>query len=456
MEQWSEINIPQIEEKRNKNNNRKIVVIAALVCVVLGVAAAAAGTIIARAYNSPERRLIKGVVNLAKEAAQRQQLWEAENSSEALQMEASFNMSGDELPFTIGVDERMLRDDSAHKMQSDVVLSVMNNDILECMVYAEDDRIMISIPDIWRQNFEFHPDRIDRQYNNSLLAEKFGQLEGGDISLNLFPDEVESSSFAEIFEDWTEKYADNLRGENSGGFASKVSIEKLEEPVSVSDERSGGKSYKCSRYRIVIPKEWIDITEIDGKENIYMAGNDMTMEIESDMVLLIDMEKGSKIVRISMEEPVRVNFETEGYIGVASVKGSISFFGEERSIDDIVVKSETKLIMGLLEEELEKFGISDSSSLEEEMNLTFDTEIKYDKDDTRVTMEINELTISDDIIGDIRMTGTVDIEPLKEEILPLDGETIQIFEITEDEFDDLEEQLQNVLLKWFGIFSLMD
>ncbi|MDE5867007.1 MAG: hypothetical protein K2H31_10475, partial [Lachnospiraceae bacterium] len=99
--------------------------------------------------------------------------------------------------------------------------------------------------------------------------------------------------------------------------------------------------------------------------------------------------------------------------------------------------------------------MTDWYSGEEKFLIQFDSQIGYDENDTCVTIDIDKLEISNDTIGTLKMTGKIDMEPLKEKIQPLDGETIQLFRITEEEYEDLENQLNETIMKWMNILSLM-
>ena len=80
-------------------------------------------------------------------------------------------------------------------------------------------------------------------------------------------------------------------------------------------------------------------------------------------------------------------------------------------------------------------------------------EVGYDENDTRVTVDIDKLEISNDSIGTYKITGKIDTEPLKEKITPLEGETIQLFRITEEEYEDLGDQLYDYIDKWVTLSS---
>ncbi len=446
--QYNQIYIPQMEEKPRKNT--KVVVAVILGCVAVFAAIAVAGVFVVRAaYNSDERRFIKGFVNLAEEINERRQLWETATGESladgggTTQAEMSFNLSGDELPFTIGLDMSYLKDSSLRKIRSDAVLSVMNNDLLSYTIYGDDKRVMLSIPEIWQQNFEFSPNHIDRQYNESLLAEEFGTIDSGDISIDFFSENEDDLS-STVFKDWLEsvlEFSQNMKN-SSTGTVQGISIEKLDGTVDVSFPEKDDKEYECRQYRMVISKEWIESTQ-DTEVTVNTSGMEVSTTVSSDFVILIDMNKNDRIIRISTEKPVQFTVESDEFSGIAGYSMSVGFLGEKRSIDDIYVSMKIDYSLDL----------TGWDSGEEKFLIQCDAQVGYDESDACVTADINKLEISNDSIGSIRLTGKIDMEPLKEKIKPLEGETIQLFRITEEEYEDLENQLYDTIMKWWTLSS---
>ncbi len=184
------------------------------------------------------------------------------------------------------------------------------------------------------------------------------------------------------------------------------------------------KQYQYSQYRVVMP-----VTEIMGMEW------DISDE---NMILLLSVDENDRIVQISLEEPLLLS---EG-----ELTGSISFVGEGRSIDDIIVNMQIKGMadMSRLDESLlsELGDISMEQTVEIEMNA----ECVFDENDTSVTINLDKLTASVTELGTFHMKGSITVEPLGEEIEPLAGESIRIFEITEEEYDALAWQMMKKLL----------
>lgn len=405
MEQQDEIVIPEIEDKPNKK--RKLAVGIAAVCIV---AVAAVVVVIAKAYFSENRALVKGLQNLAAEVQERQELTE-QNKTGAVNAETSFNVSVEDLPVTLGVDTQILRDVEARKLRTSTAVSVMNMNLAKVEIYGEDETLAVAVPTIWEQNFVFDTKQIDKQYNDSLLAEKLGRIDGlPEISIDLFA-ERERLPWQELVIHCQEILKD-------------LEIERIEEKMAVNIPEKDNKQYQCSQYRIVMPAAEIVGMEWD--------------VLDEDMILLLSVDENNRIVQISLEEPLLL---PEG-----ELTGSISFVGEDRSIDDIIVNMQIKgkADMSHLDESLlsELGGISMEQTVEIEMNA----ECVFDENDTSVTINFDKLTVSVTELGALKIKGSIILEPLEEEIEALEGEYIRIFEITEDEYDALAWQMMKKLL----------
>ena len=405
MEQQDEILIPEIEDKPNKK--RKLVLGIAAVCIVAVVAVI---VVVAKVYFSENRALVKGLQHLAAELQEQQELTE-QNKTGAVNEVTSFNVSVDDLPVTLGIDTQIRYDVDARKLRSSMDISVMNMNLAKVEIYGEDETLAVAVPTIWEQNFVFDTKQIDRQYNNSLLAEKWGRIdELPEISLDLF---AERESLP-----WQEMVAHCLE------ILKELEIERIEEKIAVNIPEKDNKQYQCSQYRVVMPAAEV-------------AGMEWDVSDE-DMILLVSVDENDRIVQISLEEPLLL---AEG-----ELRGSVSFVGEERSIDDIIVNMqiEGKADMSLLDESL--LSELDSIGMEQTVEIEMSAECVFDESDTSVTINLDKLTASVTDLGAIKVNGSITLEPFGEEIEPLEGESIRIFEITEEEYDALVWQMTKKLL----------
>ena len=260
MEQFDEIRIPEIEEKSRKWKIAGIIGIAGGSVVLFAIIV----ILTIRLFSREESALLKGIRNLAEEAAARQELWEAAGGYTSadgfgnIKTTTVFNLSSDELPITLGIDTVLLQDAEERKLRTSTEFSVMNNKLAEMDIYGEEDTLVVALPDFWEQNLAFGTQRIDEQYNNSLLAEKFGKLEMQDISIELFP-KKEYLSWQDSIAFWqaeienffhSNKRSDSDKeGNDLEEERSRISIEKLEELIEISVPEKG-RQYQCSQYRL--------------------------------------------------------------------------------------------------------------------------------------------------------------------------------------------------------------
>lgn len=432
MEHLGEIQIPEIEEKKHWNRKWKMAAGTLAGCIVVF---AAAAIIFARLYFTEERALFKAFQNLEEEIQERQTLWEkaagngAEDSLDRIKLTTVCNLSGEELPFTLGIDTILLRDAGARRMKAGTEFSIMNNKLVEWNLYGEDKTLSMSLPGFFEQNLVFDAERIDIQYNESLLAEKFGNLEDCAISIDLFP--------AKRLLPWM-RYLEN--------WEEGISVEKMEELIDLNVPEKDNRQYRCSQYRLTISKDWL---------NERISGKEVISEIPRDIVVVIALEeKNDRIVRISLEEPFILCVEKDKRKIEMETTGSISFLGEDRSIDDIVVSMESGIplsALGLNERLLAMFG---KDSAEEKIQMQSSIELLYDENDTSVTASLHKLTVSVDMLGTYKLTGEAVLEPLREEIEPPEGEDIRLFEMTEEEYQDLTKQVMQKIWRWIKAYSI--
>lgn len=450
MEQFEEIRIPEIEEKHGKRKATVWIVVAGIVLLIV------AGIFLIKAYYAKERALIKGILNLAGEMEERQQLWEEASGNsyddpfKTMKMTTIFNVSSEELPVTLGVDTILLRDAGTRMVQASTAVSIMNNQLAELTIVGQNDTLTVSLPAFFRQNLVFDTERIDRQYNESLLAEKFGRLEDTELSIELFPENLK--------EIWN-KYYVNLMGNPKDIEAdgiSKIEIEKMETPLVLNVPEKDNRQYQCSQYRVTIPYHKADGNAQDASIKEETGGIEAaedtvgSMERTDNVALLIAVDENDRIVQIAPEESLLVTMDYKGNDINVNLTGSICFLGEERSIDDIVVNMQIELPLEVPEfakKLLSVFG-NKADDKKDVIAIQAGAEIIYNENDSSVTADLNKLTVKVDRIGSFKVTGTIVTEPLHESITVPDGETIRFFEITEAQYLDLELQIMRRIGRW--------
>lgn len=451
MERFEEIRIPEIEEK--KHGKRKAaagIIIAGIVLFML------IGFFWVKAYYAEERTLIKGILNLAGEMEERQQLWEEASGNSfddpfgTMKVTTIFNVCSEELPVTLGVDTILLRDADMRMVQASTAVSIMNNQLAELTIVGQDDTLTVSLPAFFRQNLVFDAERIDRQYNESLLAEKFGRLENTELSIELFPEDprkIWDKYYVNLMESLKDIEADGIR---------EIEIEKLETPLVLTVPEKDDRQYQCSQYRVSIPYHTAGENDRSTfwQEEQGGAGTaaDMAEGVEKTdkAALLIAVDDNDRIVQITPEESLSVTMNYKGNDIDVNLTGNVCFLGEERSIDDIVVNMQMELPLEVPEFAEKLLSVFGNGTVDEKdvIAIQAGAEVIYNENDSSVTTDLNKLTVKVDRIGSFKVTGTIVTEPLHEPIKVPEGETIRIFEITQEQYLDLELQIMRRIGRW--------
>lgn len=367
-------------------------------------------------------------------------------AADALKITSTLNLSSEELPVTLGIDTVWLKDAAARRMRADTTLSVMNYMLANVQLYGEADTLMVGLPDFFGQNLVFETKRIDKQYNQSLLAKVFGEADLPELSLDLFPAQKPSleaalSAWEDFLEHWKE-----IR--ESGESLPAIQVEKLQKDVEIKMDEGSGAKYRCSQYLVTIPKAWAERLFAD-EENV---------EVEQDIILLVAMDRNNHIICLSFEEPLSLLVKTSEGKHTVEIRADMSFLGEKRSIDDVIAELKVDVPLELL---AEMAGLEKSLSLYQDESLAKDsrmkinigTEVRFDENNMRYVMEPNRLEISLGQYFAFKVAGSVMLEPLHERIQPMEGKTIRLFAMTEAEYQDLEEQLQRKLRKWAAAYG---
>lgn len=448
MERMDEIQIPEIEEKKHwKGRQWQQWNIAAGILAGCVVVLAAAIFLFSKWYFSEERVLLRAFQNLSKEVLERRALWEEATGNglgdelNQIKVTTVCNLSGDGLPFTLGVDTILSRDADARKMKVCTKFSVSNTKLAEFEIYGEDKTLTLTLPDFFEKNFVFDAERIDAQYNDSLFAEIFGTLKDCEISIDLFP-EGNPVLWMQYLEGWQEN----------------IHIEKLENAIDISVPEKDSRQYRCSQYRLTVSADWINKLVMEGTaaSDSLSEKEGIIAEIAQDIVIVAAIEeKNDRIVRISFEEPFVFFVGNEEHRIVMESSGAVCFLGEKRSIDDIFVSMQTEMplaALGLDERLLAVFG--NQSGVEDKIVIDLGVEALYDENDTCVMTNLHKLTVSVDRIGSFKLTGKMEMEPLREELAVPEGENIRLFEITEEEYQNMRGQVMKKIWRWLKALSL--
>ena len=336
-------------------------------------------------------------------------------------------------------------------MSGNVALSVMNNNLLDMDIYAEQDTICFSIPALFLEDMYFSSQNIVSQYNRSLWAD-YHRLDSEDFSIDLF----QTYSYMDR-EQFTQNYAEEL-----AALSQKISLEKVEKGL----------------YRITLPQ-----AETEALLQAVAEMEDLQQEIpcqqflQDEVKLLLELDGNKRIESIVLEEPVAI------LDGKDTLEGEVFFLGEKRSIDKVQGKiivtedgEETlRLVVQLIptaedttygmealvkctsngqlsridyqreyDSDRAKFQIEATVDTQEE-TVAVQTEGTFEDVAAENTLHLNleELTVSMDGKDLYKISGELLAEPLQEEVVRTVEARTDFFAMTEQDWEEIALQVIN-------------
>lgn len=459
-----------------KKGAAKIIIAVACVCVVIIAGAAGA---LAYFRSTPAYRISQGFLNIGKEIDQiRNPMVEKIGSDNLLLMmeEDGYHMDTKldftmDLPMmgdtTLGVDTDFYKDMQAKELNADTSLSMFNYDFAHLNIYANDEVFCFSVPELFMEDMYIDNENVVSQFNDSILADFSSVSEAEEFSIDLFPDKDERITMR----DWK---------------SFSTAFEKMESDLAACKEAMTLEKVEKGLYRVAFPqkemnrlvknymKEYSELYEMTGDMDSF---DDYDNWITSDVSILFEISSGNRIESIMLEEPV------EMLDGDAAVTGEIFFVGENRSIDKIQgkisvdgVDGETREIICQVVQDLTEDnyrvnmdvkysdGYSDGKIKYvmdcDAVNDKFEMKLSV-KDDTdsmgmvleggwddivkgeRVKFELDKLTFSMDDEELFKVSGDIEIEPIKDKIEPSVEPKTAFFEMTMSDWEDIIYELDD-------------
>lgn len=444
----------------DRRNSATIKILIAVVCVMV-VIFTVVGIGIAYFRSTPAYKISRGILNLSKEIEQSKNPLEEKiglgdmilmMAEEGGHVDSRINFTMESLfGTTVGIDTEYYKDMQNKELSADTSVSVMNYDFAHLNIYADEEALCFSIPELFMENLYIDNEDVVSQYNKSFLAELTGISDADDFSLDFFADEKGGLSLL------AERYAADLEA-----CRDEMVMEKAGKGV----------------YRMVYPAREMDrlLRHLaDSSEGVYgLAGEDRWWKeydslIDSNISVLLEIDRQNRIESISFEEPVAL------MDGTASMTASLHFLGTGRSIDkmqgEITVegkdgaeraihfqilqtpaKDSYKIDMDveLMEEKdsmLRIKYVADSDAVRDEFDMSFS--VWDDETDIEMIVEGSmddivkgrslELDLTNAVFrmdGEelFKITGELLIEPLEDEITSTVRKEKAFFEMTENDW----------------------
>lgn len=227
---------------------------------------------------------------------------------------------------TLGVDTDCEVDRQEKEMAASTRFSVMNYELANLELYGDREKLCFSIPELYMEDIYIENENVQRQYNHSLWANVFGEVEGDDFSIDLFPDAWLFGDEEGVGKAFLNEYADEIAEcrrhmtmEKAGKDLYRVSFDGL---------------YFNELVRQVL-YDYVDFTKL-GREDAMGLLSYFDIIDNDEISLLLEISRANRIESIQLET---VRFRCDGRM---ELSGDIYFLGEKRSIEKMQGKLEMK------------------------------------------------------------------------------------------------------------------
>lgn len=322
-------------------NHKKTALIAAL-CVAAVLLAAVLGGVFYHTH-SAAYRVRKGFLNLMREAEEmKNPLAEKIGADELRRMlvedgshlDTRLNitpgnffvgsMFGD---VTLGVDTDCEIDRQEKELAASTRFSVMNYELASLELYGDQENLCFSIPELYLENIYIENENVRRQYNRSLWADIFGQAEGDDFSIDLFPDAWLFGDEEGIGKAFFKEYADEI----------------AECRRHMTIEKAGKDLYRVSFAELYFNElvrqflyDYVDFSKVGRDEAMGILSYFDVVSSADEISFILEINRANRIESIRVEEPLSLCG------GRIRLSGDIYFLGAKRSIEKMQGMLEVK------------------------------------------------------------------------------------------------------------------
>lgn len=318
-----------------KNHKKKASIL--IFCVAAAVLAVILAVWISYTH-SAAYKVRRGLLNLTHEAEEmKNPLAEKIGANEIRRMLAEegshfdtrMNVTGDFFfgEVTLGVDTDCEIDRQQKELSASTRVSVMNYELANMELYGDERRICASIPELYLENVYIENENILDQYNHSMWADIFGEAQGDDFSINLFPDawlfgdeEGVGKAFLREYADEIAECGRHMTTEKAGKDLYRVSFDEL---------------YFNELIRQVL-YDYLDFSKAGREEVMGILSYFDVISGADQICFLLEINRSNRIESIRVEEPLAF------CKGAMQISGDIYFLGGKRSIEKMQGKIEVK------------------------------------------------------------------------------------------------------------------
>ena len=308
--------------------NHKKTALIVICCVAAVLLAALLGGWLYHTH-SAAYKIQKGFLNLMREAEEmKNPLAEKIGADEVRRMllqdgshlDSRLNVTTDSYfgQITLGVDTDCEIDRQEKEMAASTNVSVMNYELASLQMYGDRENFCFSIPELYLEDIYIENENVCRQYNRSVWAHIFGEAEGDDFSIDLFPDAWLFGDEEGVGKAFLKEYADEIAEcrrhmtmEKAGKDLYRVSFDEM---------------YFNELVRQVL-YDYVDFTMVGREEAMGILSYFNVVSSADRISFIMEINGANRIESIRAEEPLSLCG------GRIRLSGDIYFLGEKSSIE---------------------------------------------------------------------------------------------------------------------------
>lgn len=321
-----------------RDNKKKTLIIVLCVCAAI-LALVLGGWI--HHIHSPAYRVQKGILNLAREMEEMKnpiaekagmgairQMMAEEGFSADTKLNVTFDTGSDYMgELTLGMDTELAKDVRGKELSASTTLSLMNYEFGHMEVYGDKENLCFSLPEFLLEDMYIENENVLEQYNQSMWAALFGEMQGDDVSIDLFADQ------------WL--FADEEGV--VGAFLKEYAKEIAECGRHMTIEKAGDDLYRVSFDNLYFNElvrqvlyDYVDYSVAGREEAMGILSYFDVISNGKDVSFLFEINRENRIESIRIEEPLSL------YQGDMKISGDVYFLGTGRSMEKMQGKVDIK------------------------------------------------------------------------------------------------------------------
>ena len=332
----------------------------------------------------------KGVNQNIKFALKSSNIGEMENlNGIGMNLDYSIDINNKKLLYKIGVENK-------------------DTSIVSSQFYTDNNKLMIYVPELYNSWFTCDAENIDKQYNDSVLAQN-GELANKEISFKVFGEDdnetLDKDFYKNIVEDYLKSNEETFKtiGEN-------IKVEKLKES---KDIEIGGISQKCTGYNLVVSGEDAKMFILKSYDYILQDENIkkiITEQVKYSYMQQIEDYNSPEEMVSDIYEDIKENRDSfENTINFDDINANVYIDKDGRAVS-------TECSTGINNNSGRKIQVKYCSDFKGKDNIgdIIDMSIEATKDEENAKIDFNKNTINKDgtIENEMNLNLSFDDDPI--------------------------------------------